>query len=94
MKLIIAIIQQDKGKEIRKALLEKDIRMTRISSTGGYFKNKSHTVLIGVEDEEVENVIDILRTHSETRIVKQDDESYEVHDVLAFVCPLEDKIKF
>lgn len=94
MKLIIAIIAQDKDKIVRKALLEKNVRMTRISSMGGFFKSKNQTVLIGAEDDEVDMIIDIFKKHCETGIVKQGDKEYELHDALFFVCPLEDKIKF
>lgn len=61
MKLIIAIIQNEYMLRINKVLMDNKIRITKLSSTGGFLKAGNTTVLIGVEDSEVERVIDIIK---------------------------------
>ncbi len=43
------------------ALTEAEYRVTRISSTGGFFRQGNSTLLCAVEDKQVDGVITILR---------------------------------
>lgn len=63
-RLIIAILRDDDGSQVLKALLDADYRVTRISSTGGLVRRRSSTLLIGVEKERVETAIQLIRDHS------------------------------
>ena len=94
MKLIIAVIAQNREKAIRKALLQKNIRMTRLTSSGGYFKHHNQTFLIGAEDSDVPAIIATIQSLCETEIVKHDSKAYEVHEAVLFVCPLKSQSKF
>ena len=47
-----------------KALLDADYRVTRIASTGGFMRRGNSTLLIGVEKEQVEAAVKIIREHS------------------------------
>lgn len=53
MKLIIAVIQDHIINDILTELSNNDIRVTKLSSTGGFFKKGNTTILIGVEDEKL-----------------------------------------
>lgn len=53
MKLIIAVIQDHVINDILTELSNNDVRVTKLSSTGGFFKKGNTTILIGVEDEKV-----------------------------------------
>lgn len=67
MKLVIAIIHdEDSGKLVEK-LNEKDFRVTKLASTGGFLKSGNTTLLIGVEKEKVEGVLEIIRATCNTR---------------------------
>lgn len=94
MKLIIAVLAKNRDKAIRKALLEKNIRMTRLTSQGGYFKHNNGTFLIGVEDSEVKDVIEVFKANCQTEVVSCDAVPYRVHEAIVFVCPLGDRRKF
>lgn len=94
MKLIIAVISQKKEKIIQKALVKENIQITCLTSSGAFFKTHNETFLIGVEDEEVEKVINIIKKKSKTEMVKHGDTSYEFHDSIVFVCPLVDRKKY
>ena len=61
MKLIIAIIKDEDNDAVSKALTEKDFRVTFIASTGGFLRSGRSTLLIGVEDEQVETALEIIR---------------------------------
>ena len=61
MKLIICILQDSDKDEVSKALIEADYRVTQLPSTGGYFRRGNATLLIGVEDKQVKNSIQVIR---------------------------------
>lgn len=61
MKMVIAIVRDIDEDEILKALIEKDFRVTRIASSGGFFKRGKATLMIGVDENRVEHVIQLIR---------------------------------
>lgn len=61
MKLIIAILQDSDSEPVSKALTSRDFRVTTIASTGGFLRRGSSTMLIGVEDEQLETALQIIR---------------------------------
>jgi len=61
MKLIIAIIQNPDSDAVSQALVEGKFRITRIASTGGFFRRGSTTFVIGVRDERLELAIEEIR---------------------------------
>lgn len=67
MKLIIAVVQdKDAGKLIRN-LMEKNYRVTKLASTGGFLKVGNTTLLIGAEDDKVNEVMDIIKEKCRAR---------------------------
>jgi len=61
MKLIIAIIQDHDTEPVSKALTSMGFRVTLVASTGGFLRKGSSTLLIGVDDNQVEQALQILR---------------------------------
>ncbi len=61
MKLIIAIIQNTDSDAVSQALVEGKFRITRIASTGGFFRRGSTTFVIGVRDERLDLAIEEIR---------------------------------
>ncbi|NLN70590.1 MAG: hypothetical protein GX142_07395 [Chloroflexi bacterium] len=61
MKLIIAIVKDEDNDTISKALTDLDFRVTFIASTGGFLRSGRSTLLIGVEDEQVETALQVIR---------------------------------
>jgi uncharacterized protein YaaQ len=61
MKLIIAIIKDEDNDAVSRALTKKNFRVTFIASTGGFLRSGRSTLLIGVEDEQVETALDVIR---------------------------------
>ncbi len=62
MKLIVAVVQDRDGDPAVKALNEKGYRVTRIGTTGGFLQQGNTTLLIGVDDNAVQNVTALLKT--------------------------------
>jgi uncharacterized protein YaaQ len=61
MKLVLAIIQKAHTDLVLDALTEGGFRATRLASTGGFMREGNTTLIIGVEDEQVDPLIGLLR---------------------------------
>lgn len=61
MKLIIAIVRDTDNDPISHALTASNYRVTCIASTGGFLRRGQTTLLIGTEDDQVTNALDIIR---------------------------------
>ncbi|WP_119072861.1 cyclic-di-AMP receptor [Aggregatilinea lenta] len=60
-KLILAILRGDSEERVRPRLLDAGLRVTELSSTGGFLRKGSTTVLIGVEEDQIEAALNIFR---------------------------------
>ncbi len=60
MKLMIIIVRDVDDEAVIQELVQKEYRVTRMASTGGFLKRGNSTLLVGVEDEQVNAVIDLL----------------------------------
>lgn len=71
MKLVVAIVNPEDAGPLVDALLERDFRATRLHSSGGFLKQTNATVMLGVDDDAVDGVLDIVREncHSRTQLV-------------------------
>jgi len=67
MKLIIAIVQDQDDPSLVEELTENEFRVTKLASTGGFLKSGNTTLLMGVENESVEKVLDIIEHTCKTR---------------------------
>ena len=61
MKLILAVVEDDDAARLMDALIENDFSATKLASTGGFLLRGNTTLLIGVEDDKVSQVLDIVR---------------------------------
>ena len=62
MKLIITIISDSDNDPVSQALVGKGFRVTHIASTGGFLRKGSSKLMIGVNDERVDEAIEVIRT--------------------------------
>jgi uncharacterized protein YaaQ len=88
MKLIIAILRDVDNDPVSHALIEEKFRVTCIASTGGFLRRGQSTLLAGVEDDQVENALGIIR-----KTVTQPSEGDTHHSVL-FVVNVNQFIQF
>jgi len=61
MKLMMIIVRDGDGDAVVQSLVEKGQRVTRMASTGGFLRHGNVTLLTGVEDEQVQEVVELLR---------------------------------
>jgi uncharacterized protein YaaQ len=67
MKLVVAIVHSEDAGALVDALLEREYRATRLHSSGGFLKQGNATVIVGVEDDQVEMVMGIVRENCNAR---------------------------
>ena len=67
MKLLISVINSDDAHPLVDALMGDGYRATTISTTGGFLREGNATLLIGVADEDVDQVLRIIRENCHTR---------------------------
>jgi uncharacterized protein YaaQ len=60
MKLIFVILRDDDSESVNTALIHAGFRVTHITSTGGFLKRGSTTLMIGVDDEKVDQAIQVV----------------------------------
>ncbi len=70
MKLLIAIVQDADTQKLVKELMSKKHRVTKLASTGGFLKSGNTTLLIGMEEHEMEDVMNILEKTCKSREAK------------------------
>lgn len=61
MKMIIVIVKDQDADTLTQAFTAASFRVTRVASTGGFLRSGVVTMLLGVENEHVDNVIQTVR---------------------------------
>ena len=61
MKLVVAIIHPEDAGALVDALTDKDYRVTRLHSQGGFLKQSNASILVGVEETQVDDVLAVIR---------------------------------
>jgi len=62
MKMMIMIVKDNESEALTRALIGAQYRVTGISSTGGFLRSGVTTLLIGVEDAQVDAATELIRT--------------------------------
>ena len=68
MKMITAIVNKKDAGEVCDTLSEERITFTKISTMGGFLKAGNVTLLIGVEDDKVGFVLELIKKHCAKRM--------------------------
>ncbi len=71
VRLVVAIVHNEDAGALVDALLDRDFRATRLHSSGGFLKQSNATVILGVDDPQVDDVLGIVREtcHARTQVV-------------------------
>lgn len=67
MKLIMAVIHEKDQRHVQDSLLEQGYQFTNVASTGGFLREGNITLLIGVEEDQVDQVLEVVRESCQTR---------------------------
>jgi uncharacterized protein YaaQ len=68
MKLIFAVVQSHDVEACADALSEAGFVCTRFDTQGGFLDNTNSTLMTGVDDNQVEQVLEVLRRHAKRRV--------------------------
>jgi uncharacterized protein YaaQ len=88
MKLIIAIVRDTDNDTVSNALTAANFRVTYVASTGGFLRRGQSTLMIGIEDEKLDQAREIIRKN-----VTPSAESDERHTII-FVLNVNEFIHF
>lgn len=61
MKLMIVILGDEVAEEALRDLIEREFRVTRVASTGSFLRRGNTTLLIGTQDDRVDDALEIIR---------------------------------
>jgi uncharacterized protein YaaQ len=71
VKLIVAVVHNEDARAMIDVLLAHEFRATWLHSSGGFLKQSNATILVGVDDAKVNDVVALVRDncHSRTQTV-------------------------
>jgi len=93
MKLIIAIVQDDFTSKIIKSLTNNNYRTTKLSSTCGFLKSGNTTLLIGVEDDKVDEVVKLIENECKDKKVTKGKKEITVGGANLFILNMHNFIR-
>jgi len=67
MKLIIAIVQDEDSSRVLTSLMQKEFGVTKLATTGGFLKAGNTTLLIGVDDQRLDEAIGVIESVCKSR---------------------------
>ena len=67
MKLLIAIVQDEDTSRLMNKLMNEGFGATKLATTGGFLRSGNTTLLIGVDDEKVSTVMNIIEQTCKSR---------------------------
>jgi uncharacterized protein YaaQ len=68
MKLVVAIVSKEDAEKTTSALTKAEFRTTRLDSVGGFLKEKNSTILIGVDEKKVDEVLKVIGSTSKSHV--------------------------
>ena len=67
MKLIVAIVNKEDSKAVNSELVRAGFSVTRLATTGGFLLAGNVTILVGTEEEKVDDCIAVISEYSRQR---------------------------
>jgi uncharacterized protein YaaQ len=67
MKLVTAIVHNEDAANLVDALLEREYRATRLHSSGGFLTQGNAPILVGVDDDKVDDVLGLISANCHAR---------------------------
>jgi len=61
VKLLVSVLDHRAARRVADALVERRYGVTRIDTVGGFLKRGNATLLVGVEDAQVDEAIQVMR---------------------------------
>jgi uncharacterized protein YaaQ len=67
MKLVVAVVQDEDIESLTTELVDQDFRFTKVSTSGSFLRMGNTSLLIGVDDQRVSEVMSILKRTCQRR---------------------------
>ena len=67
MKLIIAIVQDEDSSRLLSLLMQQGFGVTKLATTGGFLKAGNTTLLLGVDDQRVDEAVSAIESVCKSR---------------------------
>jgi len=67
LKLVLAVVQDKDSNRLSQALIKANFRATKLASTGGFLREGNTTFLIGTDDDQLEELLEIIRENCKAR---------------------------
>ena len=67
MKLVLAIVSNEDSSTLLTELNKANFQVTKLATTGGFLRAGNTTLIVGVEDEKVDEVLSIIKAESQQR---------------------------
>jgi uncharacterized protein YaaQ len=67
VKLVVAVVHNEDARVLIDALLAREHRATWLHSSGGFLKQSNATILVGVEEAQIDEVVGIVRENCRAR---------------------------
>jgi uncharacterized protein YaaQ len=67
MNLVLAFVQSEDAEQITRALLDAGFRVTRINTAGAFLRRGNVTLLVGVEETKVDDVIRLVQANAHVK---------------------------
>jgi uncharacterized protein YaaQ len=67
LKLIIAVVQDEDSSRLLSKLMQVGFGVTKLATTGGFLKAGNTTLLLGVEDERIQEAVHVIESVCKSR---------------------------
>jgi len=67
MQMVVSIVAADDAEPVTRALISAGYRVTRMNTAGGFFRRGNVTLLVGVEQAQVDDVLRVIDAHVRKR---------------------------
>jgi uncharacterized protein YaaQ len=74
MRLVVAIVQDYDCDRLLQAVSSAGLGATRIASTGGFLRTGNTTVFMGVDDDQVDRCVNLVRSTCQARVERAPEE--------------------
>jgi uncharacterized protein YaaQ len=81
MKLMMIIIQDKDSDSVVEALIQGGLSITRMTSTGGFLRQGNVTLMVGVEQDQIDQVINLLKLHCSSDEINRHAATFFVMDM-------------
>ncbi|SHH31190.1 Uncharacterized protein YaaQ [Anaerosphaera aminiphila DSM 21120] len=93
MKMIIAIVQDKFIDDLMDKFLDEGIYVTKLSSSGGFFKSGNTTLLLGSEESELDKIDSIFREITKTEELHNERGKFKISGATIFVIDVEKSMR-